>query len=151
MKFKFRFESLLKHRERIKDLAMAEFAEAQRNLDLELKKLDELYTSLDQNFIKTQEVRESGGVAAEMLKIHDEFFTGLEIRIEEQKKQVREKKEISEEKHKVFVQASIEAKSLEKLKEKQKEEARKEKAKKDLLEIEDIVNMRTKTRDQASR
>ena len=142
MKWQFRFESVLRFRKQLSDQAKMEYARARGELDQGLKALDELYQSIDQNFKSVQRLRESGGLQAEKLKTHDEFFTGQQIRIERQKQKRREFKQLAEEKHEKLLASLLEYKSLERLKEKQRERIKKEMGKKDQLQIDDMVTMR---------
>ena len=142
MKWQFRFESVLRFRKQLSDQAKMEYARARGELDQGLKALDELYQSIDQNFKSVQRLRESGGLQAEKLKTHDEFFTGQQIRIERQRQKVRELKQLAEEKHEKLLASLVEYKSLERLKEKQRERIKKEMGKKDQLQIDDMVTMR---------
>ena len=142
MKWKFKLQALLKFRSQLTDEAMSVYAEAKGHLDAGLKELDRLYTEVDENFQNTQRAREKGGETAEVLKTHDEFFAGQQIRIEKQRQKVRQLKEIAEEKHEILVQRTMEKKAIEKLEEKQRAAHRDYLKKKEQTELDDLVVMR---------
>lgn len=138
----FRFDSILRYRKQVADQAQIVYAAAAADLDQGLKELDTLYKSVDENYLETQKLRESGGAPSERLKTHDEFFAGQQIRIDRQRQKVRELKSKAEEAHEKLVACVVEYKSLEKLKERQEERVRTEEKKKYQAELDDIVTMR---------
>lgn len=142
MKKEFRFENVLRYRKQLADIAMADYLKAKKLLDEGLAELDQMYRQVDENFIETQNVRQKGGVTAESLKTHDEFFVGMQIHITRQKEKVRELKEVVEEKQQILVEKSVDQQSLVKLKEKHDLAYRQERKKKEQMEVEDIIVMR---------
>ncbi|MGZ3721477.1 MAG: flagellar export protein FliJ [Bdellovibrionales bacterium] len=116
MAFRFGLEAVLKHRKRLEDEAQREFAIAQNAVDAILRKLEDMYTRMD-------EVREEIAAAqrhANLNEVRDmeTFIGGHKIRIEAVRLEARELLRVAEEKQEALILAAQEKKVLVKLKEK---------------------------------
>jgi flagellar protein FliJ len=116
MAFRFNLEPVLKHRKRLEELAQREFADAQHAVDVILRRLEAMYTRLD-------EVREEIAVAergANLVTVREmeAFISGHKIRIESVRLEARELLTLAEQKQEALILAAQEKKVLVKLKEK---------------------------------
>lgn len=116
MAFRFGLDSVLKHRQRLEEMAQKEFATAQAAVDEILKRLDGMYQRLD-------EVREEISAAEtqsqiEQIREMEGFIAGHKIRIEAVRLEARHLLQVAEEKQEALILAAQEKKVLVKLREK---------------------------------
>lgn len=116
MAFRFGLDSVLKHRQRLEEVAQRDFADAQAAVDAVLKRLEEMYTRMD-------EVREEIAQAQADSRLVDvremeSFLGGHKIRIETLRQEARGLLQIAEEKQEALIMAAQEKKVLVKLKDK---------------------------------
>lgn len=144
MKFKFAFESLLKHRRNLEEMARKQFLEAQAQVDECLAELKSFYDQQDRTRHEIQKMTADGGRNTSELQSLDEYIDGLELKIERQRQEARRLIEISEEKRDLLVEAARDYKVLEKLREKRRQEFLKVKMKLEDKSMQDLVTMRFK-------
>ena len=144
MKFKFSLEVLLKHRERLEELARKEYVLAKANADEFLAKINSMWNEIDGTRERMANEQHSGGSKSELLSSMDEFIKGHKIRIEREKVQLRELMLVADEKRELLIEAAKEHKILVRLKEKMQEKHKLMMRKKEVKEIDDIVTMRHK-------
>lgn len=144
MKFKFAFETVLKHRKILEDLAQRDFQEALSRLNDEKNKLEqmreEIYIARDRAFEKSQQ----GGKTSPFLSQVDEFMKGQDIRIENQQLKIQECEKIVEELREILRQKAIDYKIIEGLKDKKRDEFVIEQRKIDQKRTDDLNIMRFK-------
>ncbi len=143
MKFKFRLETLRKHRKNLEEIARRNFAEAKNLSDGILKQIDEFYDSGD----KAREyagrvLEETTDANPALLQLSDEFMERNKVRIERKKGEFREALVLTEEKQQLLVDAARETKVLDKLKEKKKEAFIKKLKKIDRKNTDEVVVQR---------
>ena len=143
MKFKFKLQSVLKHRLRLRDQAQRDHMEAKAKVDQCLGVIQDMYTQMDQarSIISQTEQFGMQSQAAVFSSSH-EFIKGQEIRIERKRAEARELMAIVESKLEILIEASKEYEALKNLEKKKFEEFKKMKIKKENAEIDDLVTMR---------
>lgn len=144
MQFKFPLESLLKHRERLEDMARKDYLVAQTAVNESLTYVDQMWKEIDQVRARKFELQQQGGHKGEVLSTMEEFIVGHKIRIEREKSRLRELMMIAEEKRELLVEASMERKIIVKLKEKMWQRYKAFVRKKEIKEVDDIVTTRFK-------
>jgi flagellar export protein FliJ len=142
MKFKFRLETLRKHRKNLEEMARRNFAEAKDVSDGILKQIDVFYDDSDKAREYAGEVIDQGDVDPGLLQLSSEFIDRNKVRIELKKAEFREAVSITEEKQQLLVTAAKETKVLDKLKEKKKEAFIKEIKKRDRKDTDEVVVQR---------
>lgn len=145
MTFKFSFESLLKHRRRLEDEARREYLEAQARVDEKLAEIRRMYDQVDQTRQTIHSIEEMCG-KGDVTRISGghEFIQGQAIRIERERKVVRELISVAEEKQAYLVEVARETKVLEKLKEKRWEKYKADRRRKEALRLDEMITMRFK-------
>lgn len=144
MSFVFSLEVLLEHKRRLQDEARRVWSEAQGKVDQATAELNGFYGQVDDTRKANQELEKSGGALAARLIANDSFIDGQKIRIERQRLKIRELKSAAETLHELMVEALRDTKTLEKLKEKQKEEYKKKLRVREMKENDEIVTLRHK-------
>lgn len=114
--FRFGLEPVLKHRQRLEEIAQREFANAQAEVDAILKRLEDMYTRLDEVRVEIAEAETRGQLND--VRIMEAFISGHKIRIEDVRKEARRLLQAAEEKQEALILAAQEKKVLSKLKEK---------------------------------
>jgi flagellar FliJ protein len=142
MKFKFRLESVMRHRKVERDLAEREHAEALNNLNRKLGAIKQMYVDIDEARVKASNVTSAGGQGWGELVQVEEFIVGQKVRIERARMEARDLMTIVEEKHELLVSAAQRMKVLEKLKEKKLAEFKTASKKHELAQLEDIIILR---------
>jgi flagellar FliJ protein len=144
MKFAFTFETLLKYKTSLEDVARRDWAEAQGKVDVAMKELDALYDQVDQSRLSAAQLVKKGGAQSTELILIDEFIKGQGLRIEQKRLKIRELMAIAEAKHDELVEAAKERKKLDKLKEHQFEAFRLRRKKDDAKKLDELVVTRFK-------
>lgn len=140
MAFEFSFESLLRHRARIEEMARREFLEAQAIVQGTLNEIDKMYQRIDE--VRNQISEEQQGNNTNLIQQLEAFIEGQKIRIEMKRLEARQQMEVAEEKQDILTERAKEHKSLKKLKAKKYAEFKKAQKKKEAKNIEDMVTMR---------
>lgn len=143
MKFRFRLESLLNHRESLKDEAQRVWMEAQNKVNVCLEEIQKMYNQVDESR-QTIASSEKAGVSNQsaVFVSNNEFLAGQKIRIERKRQEARELMSIAEQKREEMVAAMQDHEVLKKLKEKKKQEFLKKKKTREAKEMDDLVTMR---------
>lgn len=144
MKFRFAFETLLKHRKRIEEEKQRDYHQAKQAVDEVLGRINGMYQSLDQTRAEIQEIQTGGSTSIETIVQREEYIEGLKIKIESERQVARQLMMVAEEKLQILMEAVKEFKSLEKLKERKHQEHRREAKKKELKSVDEMVTMRHK-------
>lgn len=144
MKFKFNLESVLKHRKMTEDFAQKAYIEAKERLDLVLADINSMYASIDNARVQMSRVHLKGGVCKNELVDIEAFIKGQKVKIEREKIKVRELMIVQEEKYEELLQASMEYKAIEKLKERREHEHKLRVKKREAKENDEIATMRFK-------
>jgi len=142
MKFRFSYQKLLDHRATLEDIARRDFYEAQNRVNMAERELREMYDQVSDARRRSAQLEQSEGNPASNLAMLNEFIVGQQVRIESQRKKIRQLMSEAESLHEKLVEAAKERKTLEKLKEKRFEEFRKMMQKKELKMIDEIVTTR---------
>lgn len=145
MKFRFKLDSLLKHRSTLKDQAQREYAEAQAKVQDCLAEIQKMYNQIDQTRLMIAETEKNkNSQQAPVFVSSHEFVDGQKIKIERKRREARELMAISEKKLDALIEATREHEVLKRLKEKKLTEFRLESKKRDMKRIDDLVTMRLK-------
>lgn len=147
MAFRFGLNTVLKHRQRMEDVAQREYAEAQAAVDECLRAIEDMYRRMD-------EVREEILVAQQKGDGHhlhqivemEGFLSGQKVRIERLRLKARDLLVVAEEKQEALIEAAREKKILAKLKEKRFAEYKERLTRLENKEMDDLTNMRTARR-----
>ncbi len=145
MKFKFSYQQLLAHRKRLEEVAQRDYLLSQKNVDNAEIELEKMYQQIDDSRKRAGLLQIRGGDQAPSLVLIDSFINNHKLRIEMQRKKIRELKSIAEEKQQALVNAAKEYKILEKLREKRMSEFKELVKKRELKFVDDLVTMRFKT------
>lgn len=146
MKFKFRLQKVLEHRSRLEDEAKRNYFEAQEKTREALRKLESLYAAIDDVRTRAGRLQSEGGGSQVVFSLQDTdlFIRGQKLRIEAQRKVVREFKQKEEEEQEVLIARARDRKALEKLKERQVQEHRTEVERQEAAEADDLNVLRYK-------
>ncbi len=147
MAFRFGLSTVLKHRQRMEEVAQREFAEAQGAVDECLRAIEAMYQRMD-------EVREEILLAQKEGDAHhlhqivemEGFLNGQKVRIDRLRLKARELLVVAEIKHEALIEAAKEKKILVKLKEKRFAEYKDRLNRIELKELDDLTQMRTARR-----
>ncbi|MGE4132921.1 MAG: flagellar export protein FliJ [Bdellovibrionales bacterium] len=123
MGFRFGLSSVLKHRQRLEDIAQREYAEAQQAVDEILSQIEAMYREIDETRAAIFSAQQSGRTR-DLQVIHqmEAFIDGQKIRIERTRLRARELLMTAEEKLEALITAAREKKILMKLKDRKFEE-----------------------------
>lgn len=143
MKFRFRLDSILNHRETLKSEAQRVWMEAQNKVDECLEQIQFMYTQMDETRATIAQ-KEKAGISHQSAHFltGNEFLQGQKVKIERKRQEARELMSIAEQKRELLVEATQQVEVLKKLKEKKKIEFLKKKKVKEIKELDDLVTMR---------
>lgn len=145
MKFRFKLDSLLKHRSTLKDQARREYAEAQAKVQDCLAEIQRMYNQIDQTRLMIAETERNGQAPQSSVFISShEFMDGQKIKIERKRREARELMVVSERKLDALIEVTREHEVLKRLKEKKLAEFKVMSKKRELKRIDDLVTMRLK-------
>ncbi len=144
MKFKFRLDTILRHRKNEQDIAQRDYSIAQQAVREQLAAIKRMYAIIDKSREQIEGLQKGGGACAHKICSLEQFIDGQKIIIERARQQARELMKFEEEKHEILLNKMQEHKLLEKMKEKKKEEFKKMKNKRQQKIIDDMVTMRYK-------
>ncbi len=146
MKFRFRLEKVLVHRRRLEDEAKRVYLAAKANTEAALVELERFYQQIDDARARGHELVTGTGAKSSYstptLQHTDLFIAGQKIRIEMQRKKIRELKGEEERLQDLLATAARERKAMEKLREKHLEEFRHEQNRRESEEADDLSVMR---------
>jgi flagellar FliJ protein len=143
MAFRFGLNTVLKHRQRLEDVAQREFSEAQAEVDKCLNEIEGMYSRIDE--VRSEiAAEEKLGDAGSMMRAQEmhAFINGHKLRIERLRLRARELLQIAEEKHEALIEAAREKKILAKLKEKRFAEYRSWLQRIEAKELDDLTMVR---------
>ena len=147
MAFQFGLDSVLKHRQRLEDLAQREFAEAQQAVDECLRAIEAMYQRLDQVREEISQLQQRGQPRdIDQVREMDAFIIGHKIRIERQRLHARELLVVAENKQGALMEAARNKKILLKLKERRLSEYRTWLARLEAKELDDQTMLRSARR-----
>ena len=126
------------------DFAQKAYIEAKERLDLVLADINSMYASIDNARVQMSRVHLKGGVCKNELVDIEAFIKGQKVKIEREKIKVRELMIVQEEKYEELLQASMEYKAIEKLKERREHEHKLRVKKREAKENDEIATMRFK-------
>ncbi len=147
MNFKFSYQHLLEYRKRLEELAQRDYIIAQKDLDQAEIELENMYQQIDDSRQRARLLEVTGGKQAPSLALIDDFINKHKIRIEIQRKKIRELQQVAELKQQALVSAAKEYKILEKLKEKRLVEFKDSVKKREMKKVDELVTTRFKRRD----
>lgn len=141
MAFEFRLESVLKHRQRLEDERQRDYQLAQEATRQAKKVLQDFYDAIDrsQDAIATNL---SDGSQSSILIENDLYIEGVRKKIDLQRRKITELLQIEEEAQQRLIDAAKEKKTLEILKEKQREQYKAKIAQQEAFEADDHMIMR---------
>jgi flagellar protein FliJ len=143
MKFKFKLEKVLLHRQILENVAQKDFKEVQAALDLEIEKLksfkNDLSTAREKCFRRQSQ---TGGQVSEELKQIQDFIKLQDIRIERQIKVVETCEKLVEAKREILRQKAMDTKILKRLEEKKKQQFNVEQRVEEQKELDEHSNLR---------
>ena len=144
MKFKFSYQQLLEHRKRLEEMAHRDYLLVQKEVDVAEFELEKMYQQIDDSRQRIGLFQATGGNQVPSLALNDDFIIKQKIRLELQRKKIRELKSIAEEKQQALVIAAKEYKILEKLREKRVIEFKDLLKKRELKLVDELVTTRFK-------
>lgn len=142
MKFKFRFDTVLRQRKILEDVAQRDFQEVQSQYLQQVEILDQMKNQVHEAHVSAFENQTRGGSQGPALSQIHEFLKLQDVRIERQQNKVQEFLVRVEELREILREKAIEYKMIEKLKEKKKAEFKKEKDHQDQKNADDLSSMR---------
>jgi flagellar FliJ protein len=143
MKFKFKLDKILRHRQILEDLAQREFQEVNAELNRQISILENFRNEKSEARKRSFALQnQTGGQVLESLKqIHD-FIVLQDIRIEKQIKVIEEHEKLVEAKREVLRQKAMDTKIIKRLEEKKKQQFMEEQQKLEQKELDDNSSMR---------
>lgn len=140
MKFRFRLQKVLEHRKRLEDEAKRKYFEAMARTQEAKDKLEFMYKAIDDSRQRAHRMQSSGGGHEMILSLQDIdlFIRGQNLRIEQQRKVVRECMQVEEVEQEHLIAAAKDRQALEKLREKKLQEFREGIDRKEAMEVDDL-------------
>lgn len=142
MRFNFRLQKVLDHRQSILNLAQKDFSLAQADLFEAEQTLESFINSIKSAEDRRLQLIQAGEAPAESLSQIHHYIKGMDLKLESQKGVVQQKLDKVEELRLILQERAIDCKILEKLKEKQREDFRMNQRKKEEKQISESVNSR---------
>ncbi len=142
MKFKFSLEKVLRHRHIKVDLAQRDFIEAQNRLNDEGAVLENMHQLKNDSLTQRAELVRSSQAWTLAVDQINQFLLGQDLRIKNQNQRLPEFEKLVEEKREILRKASIDAKIIEKLKEKKFEDFKLEQNRKEQSEMDELTVLR---------
>ena len=143
MKYKFKLEKVLRHRQILEDLAQKDFQEVQAEWNHQIQLLENLRNEKSEARKRAfNSQSQTGGQVLESLKqIHD-FIQLQDIRIEKQIKVIAECEKLVEARREILRQKAMDTKIIKKLEEKKKLQFLEEERINEQKELDDNSSMR---------
>jgi len=129
----------------LEDLARRDWITAQAASDVAMKELEGLYAQIEQARFRAAALQKAGGAHSTELGQIDDFIRGQKIRIEAKRAELRLLLGEVERCHELLLQASIETKTLEKLKERRLAEFKLKRKKRELKEVDELIVTRARS------
>ena len=148
MKFRFPYEKLRFHKKVEEDLAKKIYLEIKFKVDKANRELRQIYQEIEDSRRRTHELTKSGNTTGAHLSSVDDFISLSAIRIRNKQAELREYLRELEEKHEILVKATIDRKTLDKLKEKRLAEFKIAKRKFDLKVLDEVTTTRFKNEER---
>lgn len=143
MAFQFRLQKVLEHRARLEDQARRDYMDAKAKTLEAQNQLKRMFEEIDSARAESQRLVTTGSGAADLVAI-DQFIGGQKIRIEQKRAAIRTLKEAEERFQDVLIEAAKEKKTLEILKERERQEYLGKIEKQELAEADNLTIMRFK-------
>ena len=144
MKFEFAYEKLLDHRKTLEEIARKEYMLARAAVDQAEMELRRMYDEIAHARRRASELEVEGGAQGPALSLIGEFVSGQKVRIEMQRKKLRQLLDEAERRQALLVEAAKEHKTLQKLKERRLKEFKQELKKREIKTVDEIVTTRFK-------
>lgn len=145
-KYKFKLETVLKERKRQEDKRLQEWNLARNILGQMVDAKNEMQGKLGQTIVDATEIAvKKDSLSVGNIAVIDQFINGMKIRIQRKQMEIERGEKLTEKKRVEYVQASQKSKTLEKLKEKQKEENKDYLNKQETKKLDDIYIMRARS------
>lgn len=142
MAFKFRFETLKKHRKTLRDIAQKDYADAEAKANEQMQLIESLYVQIDEANEKSLKLREARPVDMDQMKSIEEFVELQKVKIELEREKARELLSVMEEKQEVLMEKAREFKVVEILRAKELEKHKEKMRLIEAKEVDDINLMR---------
>lgn len=142
MKFKFKLEPVLKHRQVNEDLAKKDYAEAEANVQQSLNIINGYYDQIEESRNLNAQRQQIGGDISAYMDLNAGLIDGLKKKIDTEKQKVREYMQIAEEKKEIMIEAQKQKKIIETLKDKKFEEYKKQRRKLEQKQNDELVSQR---------
>lgn len=142
MKFNFKLEPVLKHRQMKEDIAKKEYAEAEQKVQQSLTIINGYYDQIEELRNLNANKQKNGGNVSAYMDLNIEMIEGTKKKIEKEKQKVRELMQIAEEKKEIMIEARQEKRVIESLKNKRFEEYKKYRKKLEQKQIDEMVSQR---------
>lgn len=142
MKFNFKLEPVLKHRQLREDIAKKEYAEAENKVQQCLNVINRFYDQIEELRNLNAVKQSGGGQVSAYMDLNTDLIAGIKKKIETEKIRVRELMQIAEEKKEIMIEAQKEKKIIEKIKEKRFQEYKKYRKKLEQKQIDEMVSQR---------
>jgi flagellar FliJ protein len=151
MKFRFRLQKVLEHRQRIENEAKRAYFEAVAKTQEAKDQLTSMYQAIDASRIRAHQIQSQGGGSSTIMTLQDTdlFIRGQQVRIEGQRKVIRELKQVEEREQEALVAAAKERQALEKLRDKKILEFKERVDRQEALEVDDLNIIRGPARKRA--
>ena len=137
----FKLNTVLKHRQRLEDIARSKFVEAKEMEDNVRKRRDIEKIAL-LNMLEEREKRQKTGIEITMLMRYEEMITRLETNLKGIENNLREKKKLVEQMHAGLLTHTKERQAMEQLRDEQNRAWRKEVEHKEAQMLDEIAVMR---------
>jgi flagellar FliJ protein len=137
----FKLNTVLKHRQRLEDIARNKFIEAKEMADNVLKRRNSEKIRL-LKILEEREKRQKEGIEITMLLRYEEMVTRLETNLKGIEKNLREKKKLVEQMHAGLLTHTKERQAMEQLRDEQNRAWRKEIERKEAQMLDEIAVMR---------
>jgi flagellar FliJ protein len=147
VKFEFSLESVLKYRIQLEEQAQQAYYEAKRAADAVLLKIQQLYQELDNARVEVQKELVSQTSSAR-LQVLESFISGLKIKIDQSRRDVRQLLVVVDEKQDLLITATREKMVLSKLRERRLAEFKKLQLRKATKAMDETVTTRMHGRGQ---
>jgi flagellar FliJ protein len=137
----FKLNTVLKHRQRLEDIARNKFIEAKEMADNVLNRRNSEKIRL-LKILEEREKRQKEGIEITMLLRYEEMVTRLETNLKGIEKNLREKKKLVEQMHAGLLTHTKERQAMEQLRDEQNRAWRKEIERKEAQMLDEIAVMR---------
>lgn len=144
MKFKFAFQTVLRYRKTVEEIAQGEFSEAMAELNRQKQILSDMQEEIALARENAFQKQTDGGKAGPALSQVHEFLKGQDIRIERQRIKIQEWEVKVGELQEILRQKAIDYKIIDELRDRKKDEFRIEQNKLDQKRTDDMNIMRFK-------